>query len=425
MLLAACTKRRWPDSGFDKDEDEHRLAPSLRLLQSLVRPSYLPALPQLKAPSEGFLSSLQRLVSPKGFDDADCVFRSLVELIASKPESSSPRGEFKEWSAWIAYLVGLHGIDTVCRSHVGRLGFQPPTITLEWSRKTGIVLADGQATWGPDLRRELDGCTKDVVIVFLYLNESFFGGEGTGGHANALIFSPNANPPTVERFEPNFTEKDSVDKWLESSPEWKAIVGDKWKYVAPSTVCPAGGGPQKKQVDWLRSVRRLGDRHAGYCVVFAIMYMHLRLLLPRVPAEQIYGAWLSLGGEELDTLTRSYLGWMEEVLGRGSWFTDQRIHFHLMHDPQERRRAELQNAWRASVADPDVAVEALGDTPEFEAYVAAFPKRMEFDIRKERYDVLRLWETAHRGQEVLKSDEFKLIKQVNDWSKVCEKIGCK
>jgi hypothetical protein len=153
-----------------------------------------------------------------------------------------------------------------------------------------------------NLKRALDRCTSPFIVLTLALRR-----EGASGHQNALII--NKRLRTYERFEPQHKQNTAhVDEYLNSAQFRKHLPDRDYKYISVDESCPYFG-PQAKQD------KAHHCPQGGYCVVFSMMYLHLRLLMPLSTPSEVYEMWLQLSSSQLlDTIQR-YYGWVEEVLG--------------------------------------------------------------------------------------------------------------
>jgi hypothetical protein len=132
---------------------------------------------------------------------------------------------------------------------------------------------------------------KTPIIVYLTLHKK------ESGHAN-LIFVDTVNK-TYERFEPHgskgsYDENDQINEYLRTKPEFKGF-----RYISTLDFCPRIG-PQAKENRQAKKACKIG----GYCVVYSILYAHLRLIsgLSREGVVDLMTKWT--GQEILDIILR-------------------------------------------------------------------------------------------------------------------------
>ena len=167
---------------------------------------------------------------------------------------------------------------------------------------------------GKTLSESIESCSKSgqrLAVISLYLNFP----DRRLGHANMLIV--DTVNKTVERFEPHGSEtvikeeKDIntlVDDTLTGFIEGHMPAG--YSYVPPIVVCVRSSrGPQGYDVD---TDKCKDDPTRGFCVVWTMVYAHLRLLSPGSTYDQL---WTMLSKLSADSkFVRRYLALMEDVV---------------------------------------------------------------------------------------------------------------
>ena len=97
-------------------------------------------------------------------------------------------------------------------------------------------------------------------------------------HSNVLVYDKKTN--TIERFEPhgssNDFDQDVLDSWL--SDYVKHELSSKIKYINPSSVCPMGLQTLHEKTE---------THHTGFCGLWTIWYLDLRLSYPDVPSDKL------------------------------------------------------------------------------------------------------------------------------------------
>lgn len=136
---------------------------------------------------------------------------------------------------------------------------------------------------------------------------------GNIGHANLLLIDYQTQ--RIEHFEPHgemrafqcglkpFVLNDAIDEWVHNVLLLQPTFRD-FTYVPTLAVCPAIG-LQSKELD-------LGV--GGFCRVYTALYLHLRLLEPDVPAEDVIERLLAWSPTELTNAVLRYAHMLEELL---------------------------------------------------------------------------------------------------------------
>jgi hypothetical protein len=171
-----------------------------------------------------------------------------------------------------------------------------------------------------DLPAFISQCRSRIIVIDVIL--VFSAGSG---HSNLLLVDQDQK--TYERFEPHgrFTDPflslvnpgkdnyhDLVDETL------RGLAGDVpslqgYSYVAPLDYCPLVGPQHYAQVDYEDELYE-SDEDPGYCVVFSLLYAHLRLLDPDISQQQTVISLLSYDPQELQRIMRRYLYQVEEII---------------------------------------------------------------------------------------------------------------
>ncbi len=143
-------------------------------------------------------------------------------------------------------------------------------------------------------------CRSKYIIIYLILKI-----EGqSDSHANLII--RNTINHTYERFEPHgssgyYDKQALINTYLETYPIFKD-----YQYLSPLTFCPPIG-PQRRQIN------NSTCSASGYCSVFSIFYMHLRLISTLTPKQIVDEISTGTGQDILDMILR-YLYLLEKYI---------------------------------------------------------------------------------------------------------------
>lgn len=212
-----------------------------------------------------------------------------------------------EWG-WLLYLYSVLPEGTMCLVDI-----QTP------SSNTNAFIYNEDAPSGPELMIEdwvedvLEECGEQYRFSVAILN---IHPERGADHANAIIFDHDEY--RASRFEPhgsaaNFYNADILDDLLHEYVTNLRIGGEKWEYISLSSEC--GRGPQafqtkgqKSYIDKMSAV--LGNRTEleaeGFCSVWTLMFIHLRMLNPNVNDEDIVYYMSERSGIILNDMVRRY-----------------------------------------------------------------------------------------------------------------------
>ncbi len=165
---------------------------------------------------------------------------------------------------------------------------------------------------------------KKILCVELSLRGKDLFGK-TLGHANMLIF--NYKTFTLERYEPHGEktgfgfDSDYVDKVLEKLALFFRDMGQIIKYIPPNLTCPLFKG-KKKGFQELEAQNKIDERvrinllnalkfeKVGYCVMWSMFIMDLRLRFPEVKPVKLFSTALESindkGGDSLNRFIRGF-----------------------------------------------------------------------------------------------------------------------
>lgn len=161
----------------------------------------------------------------------------------------------------------------------------------------------------------LHSCTQPVAVLLLDLDEDPAYSSDPEEHRNGLIF--NFHERTYERFEPNGWYWSGVDDYLNGEDfRQKAGLSNSWVYIAPYQVCPVLG-PQD-----VAGLPSHCQDDGGYCVLFTMIYIHLRMLMPLNEPEEIITLLIELESTQLRQLAQKYNTWMNTEVQDGIWLGD-------------------------------------------------------------------------------------------------------
>jgi hypothetical protein len=227
------------------------------------------------------------------------VFWELIAQIKSHPKSTRCTGNPDKNTRWLMHIAQGHNHACIPTHNFA----QPFQFFLVVDSTNRTVRFDLRNFNPYTLQQQILRCPSHlVVLLFVLVFE-------TESHANVLFV--NKKDATYERFEPHggssFAE---VDFFLQTS-EFKMLLPSRdYRYIAPSQVCPSLG-PQGRQLNDIVCAQ-LGEY--GFCQAFALMYAHLRILLPEVDSKEIYAIWLSLTDADLLDAVKRYMGWIDVII---------------------------------------------------------------------------------------------------------------
>lgn len=143
-------------------------------------------------------------------------------------------------------------------------------------------------------------------------------------HANAIIFDNDEN--TVTRFEPHgdavgFYNADILDDLFSRYAATLDTSAGEWEYISLSREC--GVGPQylqtQTQESYMSKMRAIfgdmADSEAeGFCSVWTLMFIHLRMLNPDSYDEEIVEYMQSHNGMVLNDMVRRYASYIVNIV---------------------------------------------------------------------------------------------------------------
>jgi hypothetical protein len=268
------------------------------------------------------------------------VFDRFLDKVNPYPLSSRCHGNDTLSPLWLTWLVEYEGVrEHICLPPT----VQPPTQTrleeLVSKKRSGAeiaqwvsarYLADLSLTFrisNPNrpedaqivkmntvnLKDALRSCTQPVAVLLLDLDPE--PDTEYSAHRGALIF--NFNEQTYERFEPLGWFMRGVDDYLDSNTFRRdAGLSDNWTYIAPYHVCPIIG------LQDVAGIPSHCPENSGFCVVFTMIYIHLRMLMPLNEPEEIINLLLELESTQLRQLAQKYDSWMNTEVQQGIWLGD-------------------------------------------------------------------------------------------------------
>jgi len=168
---------------------------------------------------------------------------------------------------------------------------------------SSVTIKNGKLSYDKSVLKYVEDCKNPLTILFLSLKKGFL-----VGHANIIFI--NKIDKTYERFDPNGefpTFDEFADPCMETSFKTEFKL-ENYTYIKPSLLCPIG--PQ--QVAYIGDVKKC--KNGGYCVVFSMIYAHLKILLPFIKSEKILDSWMSWQPNMLNIMMRKYITWVDHVL---------------------------------------------------------------------------------------------------------------
>jgi len=156
-------------------------------------------------------------------------------------------------------------------------------------------------------------CTHRWVVFFLAIRK-----EGQRvGHSNILLVDKRTR--TYERFEPHgvissYTKRLGDTLW-HSKRFRKALAG--YLPVPDHFVCPYIGPQTHDRNASSAYFKQHCPEGGGFCALYSMMWLHLRLSLDTVDPQASLHFWQRLTGEELFDLARRYHTWMRVSSQRG------------------------------------------------------------------------------------------------------------
>jgi hypothetical protein len=253
---------------------------------------------------------VQKYVYSRLFGESRLIDTFIVDLFLDKfysklnllQETTKCRGNEEQVVAWISHLV-----NTLAPSSI-----TCPVYRLIDLTEKGATNKDQEKLFIDELGTCLAGDKRFMFFDFGH-SGSFIGKDGksrTGAHAGLVFIDKKRK--TYERFEPHgqFESWDDkfVDKYFEQIlptiiPELKS-----YHYYKPLDICPAIG-PQAMQADNKDCLA------GGFCLIFALVYLHLRLIMPDEDPRLIIERLLKIGPTGLLSLVKRYVNWMELIVG--------------------------------------------------------------------------------------------------------------
>lgn len=130
-----------------------------------------------------------------------------------------------------------------------------------------------------NLKKLFNKCSKKTRFTVIFLNLENRTCKKIDGlqHSNILIY--DRNNKSIERFEPHGSfkdfDQDLLDSWLSEYTKKELKVKE---YIRPSSICPIG----------LQKIHEKKEKyHTGFCGLWSIWYLDLRLTFPDVSPEHL------------------------------------------------------------------------------------------------------------------------------------------
>ena len=208
-------------------------------------------------------------------------------------------------------------MDIICIPNIDLAIFDYPnyrsTIMIELASN---IKSDYMMNVPSNIIDELNKCNKNkkqFVIIVLIIRIK----ERQIDHANLIIIDLYNN--TIERFEPygqslptipnyTFYEKIIFNNLITFKDKY---LGKKFKYIGPSEISPLYGIQSK--VEFTEE----GKKHISLrdlCLIWSIMYLHLRVLNPHLKPNKIVKILLNYSIDKLRELTYKYIKFIKDTL---------------------------------------------------------------------------------------------------------------
>ena len=151
--------------------------------------------------------------------------------------------------------------------------------------------------------------TRFVIMSLMVFNTTRDG----FGHQNILLFDRKLK--TIERFEPHghhswFSGEDTEKIKRISNHVNQTVVKmvlkylPRYSYILPEMISPPNG------------IQCKSDSYNGMCITWCMIYLHLRILNPRMPSQQLYQKILRRPAKDLTAMCLRYARRVERVLKR-------------------------------------------------------------------------------------------------------------
>ena len=167
-----------------------------------------------------------------------------------------------------------------------------------------------------NMQNELDKCNKNkkqfvIVVLAIIIKEIML------EHANIIIIDLYNN--TIERFEPYgqslpmipnriFYEKIIYNNIIIFKDKY---LGKNFKYIRPAEISPLYGIQSKVEfTEEGKKYTKLRD----LCLIWSIMYLHLRVLNPNLKPDKIVKILLNYSFDKLQELAYKYIKFIKDIL---------------------------------------------------------------------------------------------------------------
>ena len=344
----------------------------------------------------------------EGKDAAKRLLQKIVEEAQRMPRNLYCYGRTRWIVPWFRHLLARVPHLSICATppiRVAGPGHSSPTAEQQEQEKQRM--------------EELRSCvaTSDLTAAFLNLTL-----QPKDHHGNMLIIDKTHR--TFERFDPH-GGVELQSSWADAIVrEWPAKFSDEkeWRYLSPLDWCPHIG-PQRL-VDATSVLRCRDADESGFCVIFAILYLHLRLLDMSLPREVVVSALTDLGKQALLDLAFRYATLMAAAAYRLS------AHFVLAENKRriqvwyEQRLNLLQAKSQKELEKERVVAENTRDRNSreaaaiFEQAVRKIPSRWGATTEREREELQEYgvyWRTPGTVvEEELRKAEERRIQEEED-----------
>lgn len=207
------------------------------------------------------------------------------------PQHLSSPGDIRLITAGYLYFISKYS-NFVCGVIPKDKNIRPYSLVWTCRKSKGRSLGVS-----PDFEELFDDCLKIpqrfVIIPLRLKSKSPCNQHDKNSHANILIL--DKQKATIERFEPHggrmsesihFYESPELDERL---AELFRAKSKSYTYLKPQEICPRKGFQQKQVKEHLtKSLETLG----GFCGVWSLWYMELRLLNPNVDPQSLINSAL-------------------------------------------------------------------------------------------------------------------------------------
>jgi hypothetical protein len=229
---------------------------------------------------------------------ATLVIIKLLTKLDLLEETKKCEGDVKQMDDWVTYLLNnVVDSEATC-----------PVFSRLWLTEKGLERKEDEADFTAKLKSCLGGSKRYSFFDFAQSGYQT-GSTELSGHSGLIFIDKKRK--TYERFEPhgkfNPWSDTFVDDYFEKILPLKVPELQNYRYYKPLDLCPEIG-PQRMQA------KDKDCPSGGYCLIFSLVYLHLRLMSPDEDPRLILRILLSLGSDGLLSVVKRYVNWMDLAL---------------------------------------------------------------------------------------------------------------